>query len=843
MELLVAQRLTHLVGGTELLADVNLRLATGDRVGLVGPNGSGKSTLLRLLAGHLAPESGRLVRAPGVRVGYLPQTTGRFTQDETVWQFASRALTVVRELESRMREAERQAAAGRLQPDVYARLQAEFERAGGFGAEAALRRELAAVGFHPADDGRMVSRLSPGERRRLALATALAEGSDLLLLDEPTNHLDISARVRLGRRLAAWRGALVVVSHDRALLDESTNRTAFLEVPRAEDAPHRLVLETGAYTVAHARRQGTIRASHKRERERAKEAARLEAMAAELARFGKKATARKRAAQRELQGIRLRQMAGQRESAADGSGSPPRLAQVGGSGGKRAGHTLLEAKALSSPPVLQLVSLQLGRGDRVALLGPNGSGKSTLLSLLAGTRPSTDPGSELRFADGLRLRHVGQESRGLSKGTALWQQASDRVGSARAGRLLAEAGLDPRTWEASPANLSGGERARAGLALALTEEADVWFLDEPTNDLDLAAVEGLEEQLLRKLEASGAALVLATHDRRLAQRLTEEVWAIEDGTVVRYASVEAYLAGEGRAPVGRESSGQQPLPAGSAPSTAGEGTEEGTDVRTDVRTEEQTEVRPASAPDSQSGRSPGDPGSRRTSDPPGLQRNQEDALEDTLADLEAQRAELLRLRDEDVTLTERERGRLQALLLGVEEELMAAYAARLPAPAPSYRLMEGGYTLFAERLPAAATSGSRGERLVVVSPQPHPQCSNGGRDLGSVAAEAFAELEAAAGLVRPDVILRECAAAWLEVRLVESVGHLLFVERTEACALPTVKAALADAGARLAFTRLGAKAVQLHHPGGLPGTLLRSAGDGWWSLGLGEFLRHQGWRG
>ena len=814
MELLVAQRLTYLQAGTELLADVNLRLATGDRVGLVGPNGSGKSTLLRLLSGALSPELGKLWRAPGVLVGYLPQSTPRPAEEVTVWQFASRALTVVAELEERMREAEQQAAAGRLEPEVHARLQAEFERAGGFGAEAGLRRELAAVGFHPADDTRLVSRLSPGERRRLALATALAAGPDLLLLDEPTNHLDMWARVRLGRRLAAWRGALVVVSHDRALLDESTNRTAFLEVPRAEDAPNRLVLETGAYTAAHARRQGVIRASHKRERERAKEAARLEAMAADLARFGKKATARKRAAQRELKDLRLAQLAWRRSGGADeGEGAPPRLAPVGHGGGGR-GHTLLEARGLSSPPAVLGADLRLRRGQRVALLGPNGSGKSTLLALLAGSLPSSDPAAELRYAAGLRLRHVGQESRGLEPEATLWEQASDRVGGAQAGKLLAEAGLLPKTWRQPPEALSGGERARAGLALALTEEADVWFLDEPTNDLDLAAVEALEEQLFTKLETSGAALVLATHDRRLAQRLTDEAWAIEGGRVMRYASVEAYLAGDGAASPLFDASAPVERPAVGAGAPVANGTEE-------------AGHRVAASP----------------SDHPPVQGSRLGDDARYLLELEARRTELLRLRDEDVSLTERERGRLQGLLTAVEEELMTAYAAKLPAAAPSYRLLEGGYVLFAERLRAQnAGATASGERMVVVAPQPHPWSASSANELAGSAAEAFAELEASTGLPQPDRVLKRCAAAWLEVRLVDSVGHLLFVERTQACALPTVKAALADAGARLAFTRLGAQAVQLHQAGDLPTTLLRPAGQGWWSLGLGDFLRQEGWR-
>lgn len=830
MELLVAQRLTYLVDGAELLVDLNLRLAAGERVGLVGPNGSGKSTLLRLLAGQTEPYAGRLQRAPGVRTLLLPQTTAAPPGDLTLWQFASRALTVVRELEERMRRAEREAASGQLAADAYARLQADFEQAGGFGAEARLRRELAAVGFGAGDDDRLVAHLSAGERRRLALATTLAADPDILLLDEPTNHLDLPARVRLARRLAGFRGALVVISHDRALLDECTNRTAFLEPPGSAQGPSRLVLEPGHYTTAKARREGLLRASHKRERERAKEAARLEAMAAELARFGKKATARRRAAERKSESLRALTQAGEGGvHSRQLPHAPPHLASPGGGQVRRTERTLLEAARLSSPPVLTNVTLSLQRGERVALLGPNGSGKSTLLALLSGVTPSADPGSELRFAPGLKLRHIGQEERGLEDGRPLWEQATERVGSVRAGALLAGAGLATRTWNNRPSELSGGERARVGLALALAEDVDVWFIDEPTNDLDLAAVEALEEQLLAKLEASGAALLLATHDRRLAQALTREVWSVEAGSVVRYADVTAYLRGEhdqdaGSEPENTGSAGSAPtLAAAPADGPAEPGTPPGTGA------DPERSLEPGGDRDQSSGRD-------QSRDP---SRDQNDSAVELL---EARRAELLRLRDEEPNLTERDLLRVRTSLLETEEALMSAYAATLPAPAPSYRLREGGVTLFAEPIPAVPSTGSGREHEALVVLAPHAPNNQGILAGTQVAAEAFAALLGAQGLPDPDRVLRSCAAAWLEVRLVDSVGHLRFVERTQACALPYVKAALADAGVRLAFTRLGAQAVQLHHAGALPGAGLRPAGDGWWSLGLGEFLRAEGWR-
>lgn len=784
MELLHAQALTR-TGGAELLAGVDLRLAEGDRLGLVGPNGSGKSTLLRLLAGLETPDGGRLRRAPGVRVGYLPQRLPAARRGETLWQYAQGALSEVRAAEARLRAAEGRLAEGRDGGEALTLLEAEFERLGGFGAEADLRRELAAAGFGGADDERALTSLSAGERRRLALATLLAEGADLLLLDEPTNHLDLPARARLAERLAAWRGALVVVSHDRALLDASTNRTGFLEPASPMERASRLVLEGAPYSEALLRREGALRSSRRRERERLKEADRLERMAAELATFGRKAQARRKAAERRRSTLLASVM-----DAPTRTDAAPRLAAAGGSRRRPRGERLVEAVHLSAPPVLDDARVTIRRGERVALLGPNGSGKSTLLALLEGSSRSTDPRAELRYLEGLKLRLIGQVDRGLVDGVDLQQQVADRVGHAAAGMLLSGAGLPPATWSRAPEELSGGERARAGLALALTEEADLWLIDEPTNDLDLQAVEAFEAQLSEKLDGSGAALLLATHDRRLAERLASEVWAIEEGAVVRYRDPAAYLAGE----------------------RTGAALEEGVAAGGG-----NGEVEPA-AP------SPEAPPEGATT---------------RVEELEAERERLLRLRDERVDLTERERGRLQERLKAVEGELMLAYGAALPPPAPRYRLREGGITLYADVL--TEEGGER--RLAVVAAdstgRPGPERGRGDRRAAASAATALARL--GEGLP-PTRRQSGCAAAWLEVRLVDGVGHLRLATVDDACALPHVHAALADAGARLAFTRLGVRAVQLHHAGPLPGTALREADGGWWTLGLGDFLAAEGWR-
>lgn len=809
MELLVAENLMYArssgggsSAGGDLLAGVSLRLSSGDRVGLVGPNGSGKSTLLGLLAGRLKPGGGRISRAPGVSVGFLPQGAGP-AAGGTVGDAVARALAPVRELESLMRRLAPRAEQPKVRAE-YAALEAEFERLGGFGAQARLERELALVGLAGAPLERELSRLSAGEQRRLALALTLGALPDVLLLDEPTNHLEFRARALLGERLAQWRGALLVVSHDRAFLDACTLSTAFLE-PRAPTAGSgsQLTLRRGPYGVARGRRDRAFAAATKREQERLKEVARLEAMAEEFATFGQKAQSRRRAALRSRERLlAAKEPAAQPADAPTLAGTAAAPGEVGGRGAapRGGGGTLLTFERMSSGSVIRGVNLMLQAGARVALMGPNGSGKSTLLELLAGERPSDDPRALLNYRPGLRLRYVAQRDRGVRGEGSVRGVVEERLGSGAAARLLVGAGVPRSSWELPVSELSGGERARVGLALAFSESADLWLVDEPTNDLDLAAVEALEEQLAVLLEESGAALVLATHDRRLAESLCDEVWSLNGGELERYASVEEYAAGR---------------KAGAAPPASSGLTWPAPEAAALLE---------------------GDP-------PPGGNGSVEAGSDARVRAVELERAALLEMETSDAQLTERERRRLQLRLSRLEEELMMLYEERLAPPAPPYRVVEGGLVLYGDELPLGnAGGGAQGRRIGVVAPQPPlPGAEGGARRPGGAASEgggaaAHRALAALARGVPAERALVGCAAAWLEVVRVGGVGHLALRQLSNARALPRVNAALASAGAYLAFTRFGVDSVQLHHRGALPGTALKPAGNGWWSLGLGEFF-------
>ncbi|HEX7038634.1 MAG TPA: ATP-binding cassette domain-containing protein [Trueperaceae bacterium] len=752
-----------------LLAGVDLDLAEGARVGLVGRSGAGKSSLLALLSGRLPPASGRVVKAPGVRVALLAQAPPR-SEAGTVWEVAAAGLDELRSLERAMRAAERDVAAGVPgAEDRLAALASEHERLGGYAAAARLREVLHALGFPAARHGEAAADLSAGERRRLALAAALAAPCDVLLLDEPTNHLDLPARAWLERHLAGRGGALVLVSHDRDLLTAATNRTAFLAGGRLRSYPD-------GYDRAARRAAADDASSERRARELRREARRLERVAAELARHGRRSRARERRAD-EL--ARSADAAAVARVRVDG----PRL--PGAEARRRPRGTLLDAARLTVPGLLEGGRVRLAAGDSVALMGPNGSGKSTLLRLLAGEARSADPAARVEYAPALRLVRVGQEDGGLAAREPVLDQLARVLGADAARSRLAAAGLPHAAWSLPPERLSGGERARAGLALALALSPDVLLLDEPDNDLDLHAIEALEEAL-RELVAAGCALVLATHDRRLAASTCRRAWSVGGGRLAAYASVRAYLRGE--APVPPEtffaSAGGEATEAASA---AGE---------------------------------PGEP----------------EAPPDPLAELESERAELLDRLSDPVGLSERDLARARARLLEVEGEVMRLLDARLPPPAPRYAFRERGMALVADAVPEAD------EPLWVVAPAeggPTARIASGAAPAPDPASGD--EPCAASGDEPPRTEGPTPPRPRLEVRLLGDVAHLALVAPDGACALPHVAAALLDAGTRLAFTVAGAARAQAWVEERVPDTLLARGDGGWRFLDLGGYLAAEGW--
>ncbi len=521
MNLISLEKAAKAYAHRRLLDGVSLGISAGDRIGVVGRNGAGKSTLLALLAGTVAPDEGRVARAAGLRLGFLPQ------QDQltgTVGQIVFGA-------------GWRATASAPWEADPRARsIVAELLPGIGLDAQAAP--------------------LSGGERRRVALAALLVAERDVLLLDEPTNHLDIEAIDWLGRHLRDSSSAVIVVSHDRWLLDTVCERTWEVDRGQVYSA------EGGysAYVLAQAERERGEEAAERRRRNLARK---------ELAWLQRGARARTTKAKFRVEAANALIAA---EPPARDSVELTRLATA------RLGKTVIELEDVSVAvradggprPLLEHVTWQLGPGDRVGVAGVNGSGKTSLLNLLAGT-PGPGLVAEGSIVRGktVRVAHLSQELAELDPDRRVREAVEEirlriRVGDRElsAGQLLERLGFSAERQWTRIGDLSGGERRRVQMLRLLMDEPNVLLLDEPTNDLDIETLTEFEDLL----DGWPGTLVVVSHDRYFLERITEHVVALlGDGRLSFLGGgVDEYLDRVRTARAG-STGGPQPAPAAPGP--------------------------------------------------------------------------------------------------------------------------------------------------------------------------------------------------------------------------------------------------------------------------------------
>ena len=714
MELLRADNLSFRYGAADTLRGVSLGLQAGQKLGFVGPNGSGKSTLLRLLAGELTPEEGRVLRAPGLRVGRLG---GAFRAGRTLWEVSEGALAHVRSLEKALREEEARLSAREDRLAAYGDVFEAFEAAGGYRAEEALRATLAAFGFDEARYNQKVSTLSGGERARLALAVLLAEGTDVLLLDEPSNGLDLTTRRVLSRVLAKTKSAFVLASHDRALLDAVCTHTAWLEQGR-------LSLYRGGYADMLEQRNQAFRTAEKRNRAREKERSRLLQSRAGMAGWNTPTAARGRKALER----RISTLAGENTP----STKPAELRLET----ERVRGTLLVAKNLSKTydgrEVVRDASLRISAGDKLALVGPNGSGKSTFLALLTGELESDNPKSRLEWGKETKVAVFDQETRGLEGDLTLLDQLTRYVSELRAQGLLSLVGFRREDWGNLPVELSEGQRARAGLALLMASEANLLILDEPSEGLDVVTTETLEGAL----RGTEAAFVLVSHDERLIEGVAERVLTLDGGALKEFrGGLAGYDSGTLRLEVERA-----------------------------VERSEASEA--------------------------------EETPEDALERLELERLELDRRLLDPFGLSEREVERLGRRYREVLDALSLLYDARLEPPGPRYRVREGVVEVWGDE-----------EGLTV------PFGSNAGLSVTLI----------------------------LPTGQEGRVGHFVLTEPEDARLLSWARDRAINAVARVAFERLGVRALQLQTSYDLSRSHFRAAGGEWWTLSREVYERAEGY--
>ena len=519
MNLISLEKAAKAYAHRTLLDSVSLGVSAGDRIGVVGRNGAGKSTLLALLAGTAVPDQGRVARAAGLRIGYLPQQdqlTG--TVGEIVFGRGGQV-----------------AGSARWEADPRAR--------------AIMAELLPGIGLDVA-----AGPLSGGERRRVGLAALLVAERDVLLLDEPTNHLDIEAIDWLGRHLRDRGSAVIVVSHDRWLLDTVCERT--WEVDRGQI--HSAEGGYSAYVLAQAERERGEEAAERRRRNLARK---------ELAWLQRGARARTTKAKFRVEAANALIAA---EPPARDSVELTRLATA------RLGKTVIELDDVSltvradggQRPLLEHVTWQLGPGDRVGVAGVNGSGKTSLLNLLAGTTgPALAAEGSVVRGKTVRLAHLSQELAELDPGQRVREAVEEirlRVGvgdrELSAGQLLERLGFTAERQWTRVGDLSGGERRRVQMLRLLMAEPNVLLLDEPTNDLDIETLTEFEDLL----DGWPGTLVVVSHDRYFLERVTEHVVALlgDGGLSFLGGGVDEYLD---RVRTARAGSSGGPQPVRAAP--------------------------------------------------------------------------------------------------------------------------------------------------------------------------------------------------------------------------------------------------------------------------------------
>jgi len=538
MPLLLATDLVKSYGTLPVLTGVTVAVEPGEKAALIGRNASGKTTLLRILAGLEAPDGGTRALAGGATAGYLAQDPAvdesRTLWDEAASPFAHLALAERRlaELEAHLASPELQADAARLAGALaeYGRLRERFETGGGFTYEAEVRRTLFGLEFRDAQFRQPLASMSGGQRARAALARLLLSAPDLLLLDEPTNHLDLDGQEWLEGFLMQYRGAVLLVSHDRRLLDVVTTRTLELEGGRLEFYPGNY----SYYVTERAARRARQQEAFDRQQEE------IESLKAYIRRYhaGQKS---RQAKSREKRLARIQPVAAPRVH---------RTASIRLEAPRRTPQVVLRARGVTkrfgSLEVLRGVTVEVRRGEKIGLIGPNGAGKTTLLRIIAGADSPTSGAVEP--APGMRIGYFSQlteETLDLDR-TVLDEVLGARpVTPSQVRGLLGRFLISGDDVHKTIAQLSGGERRRVALAKLVLDRPDLLLLDEPTTHLDLPTLEALEGAL----HGFPGAMLFVSHDRTFLDRLADRLLILGDGVVESFVGpYHAYRAARAGAP-------------------------------------------------------------------------------------------------------------------------------------------------------------------------------------------------------------------------------------------------------------------------------------------------------
>ena len=509
------------IGDKVILDDVTMAFYPGAKIGMVGPNGAGKSSILKIMAGLDEPSNGEARLSPGYTVGILmqePELDDSKTVLENVRMGAADTFAKLARFNEISEEMANPDADFDALMEEMGKLQTEIDALNAWDIDSQLEQAMDALRCPPPDQ--LVSVLSGGERRRVALCRLLIEAPDLLLLDEPTNHLDAESVLWLEKHLSTYPGAVIAVTHDRYFLDHVAQWIA--EVDRGHLYPYEgnysTYLETKEKRLQiQGQKDAKLAKRLKEELEwvRTSPKGRQAKSKARLERYEEMAAEAERSRKLDFEEIQI----------------PP---------GPRLGNIVIEAtnlkKGFGDRVLIDGLSFSLPRNGIVGVIGPNGVGKTTLFKTIVGLEPLD--GGELTIGETVKLSYVDQNRAGIDPNKTLWEVVSDGLDYIQVGNVempsrayVSAFGFKGADQQKPAGVLSGGERNRLNLALTLKQGGNLLLLDEPTNDLDVETLSSLENALL---EFPGCAVVI-THDRWFLDRVATHILAW-DGTEENPAS-------------------------------------------------------------------------------------------------------------------------------------------------------------------------------------------------------------------------------------------------------------------------------------------------------------------
>lgn len=524
MILLQVNQLAKSFGADPILTNIKLEVQTRDRIALVGRNGAGKSTLLKIIAGHMAYDSGEIIKPKEVTIGYLAQNTG-LESELSIWDEMLTVFSHLQKQEKQLRSLEEQMA----DPDIlsnsdayervlkdYDKLQVDFKENGGYQYEADIRSILHGLNFSSLGYDTKISSLSGGQRTRLALGKLLLTKPDILILDEPTNHLDIETLSWLEQYLQGYSGAILIVSHDRYFLDKVVSQV--YEISR-----HQIRKYPGNYSSYLDQKAANFEKEMKQFEKQQEEIAKLQDF---IQRNLARASTTKRAQSRRKQLARMDVM--------DRPLGDEKSASFGFDIERQSGNEVLNIHSLAigyEEKVSENISMRLARGDSIALVGPNGIGKSTLLKTIIKKIPSFS--GEIQYGSNVTIGYYDQEQAELTSNKRVLNELWDEYPlkpEKEIRTILGNFLFSGDDVLKTVSTLSGGEKARLALAKLMMQKSNFLILDEPTNHLDLDSKEILENALI---DYPGT-ILFVSHDRYFINRITTKVVELSGSGATEY---------------------------------------------------------------------------------------------------------------------------------------------------------------------------------------------------------------------------------------------------------------------------------------------------------------------